>query len=125
MPMGTFAFTQLMTLRAKSSLEVKTADGEKHKIEYDEWLMDVFFRPHLATQLPLFKIDDTQAIVAIGGARPDRKRDDYSYQQILPVRRKLSDMAQEVAEQKQEIDRKLEAATTKAERKKIKLAQPH
>lgn len=119
MPLGTFAFTQLMTLRGKSSLKFETADGESHKIEYDAWLMDMFFRPHLATKLPIFKVDDHQAVNAIGATSKGRKRDDYSYVDILPARKRLSEMAQEVANRKQEIDRKIEAAATRAEREKI------
>lgn len=107
MPMGTFAFTQLMTLRGKDSVKFEWA-GEKHKIGYDEWLMDVFFRPEIAKKLPIFIVDDTQVIVAIGGVRKDKKRGDYSYADILPSRAKLAEMARDIAIRNQEAEQKKE-----------------
>ncbi|MFT5467917.1 MAG: hypothetical protein ACI8UO_003025, partial [Verrucomicrobiales bacterium] len=103
MPMGTFAYAQLMTLRGKSTVSFQ-AGGKKFRLGADEWLMDVFFRPHIATQLPIFKVDDSNVMTAIGAVAKDKKRTDYSFEDILPARETLANMAREIAGREQAIE---------------------
>ncbi len=99
-PMSTVGHFSLLAISGRTSLKFE-ADGEKHKISATEWLMDVLFRPEVAKQQPVFLVDDSAAITAIGisvtrkgeGEGGKKKRDRFSYQELLPGRSKLAELS--------------------------------
>ena len=97
-PIDTFArFTQLAYL-GKRSVKFSTADGEEHKIDSAEWLLNVLFRPEVARHLPTFVVDDSHAVEEIGVASK-KLRDRYSYAAISEGRAKRAAKAEEYAKQ--------------------------
>jgi ABC-type transport system involved in cytochrome c biogenesis permease subunit len=113
-PMDTYArFTQL-ALFGRRSARFSTTDGEEHKIDSAEWLMNLLFRPQVAKHLPSFVVDDSDAVVEFG-VTAKKKRDRYSYREIAESggsggpedptsRAKLAQEAQQYAQQKQKYE---------------------
>ncbi len=102
-PIDTFArFTQLAYL-GKRSVKFSTADGEEHKIDSAEWLLNVLFRPEVARHLPTFVVDDSHAVEEIGVASK-KLRDRYSYAEISEGRAKLAAKAEEYAKQQAQFE---------------------
>jgi len=106
-PMDTFAQFTLLRLAGKREIEVGDA-GEKEKINSSEWMLDVMFRPELAKGYPSFIVDNSDAILALGltphqndsGSR-DIKRGRYSYNELEPARKKLSELRQKYSKIKE------------------------
>lgn len=96
-PFYTVARFTLLQFLGKSKVWFQTQDGASHRIHYSEWLLDVLFRSEIANELPIFIIDDSEAVVQIG-ISPKRKRDRYSYSELLEGRAKLAELGAEYAE---------------------------
>ncbi|MGJ8695839.1 MAG: cytochrome c biogenesis protein [Verrucomicrobiaceae bacterium] len=64
-PFATFARFQLLQLRGEVSIKIETG-GEKVKISATEWLLDCLFRPELADELPVFRIDNSDVLRGTG-----------------------------------------------------------
>ena len=102
-PMSTFARYSLLPLLGRTRVtvgitpegEVKTLlkgargfEGEHHTYSASEWLLLCFLRPEFADRIPIFIVDDSDAIRRFGGELK-RKRDVYSYNEIAPHNQKL------------------------------------
>jgi len=100
-PIYTLARFTLLQFSGKSSVKFKTQDGEEHSLHYAEWMMDTLFRGEIAKNLPVFVIDDSEAVVQIG-VSPKAKRDRYSYNELFPGRAKLAELSAEYAQKQQQ-----------------------
>ena len=96
-PVYTVARFTLLQFLGKSSVSFETQDGEPHRLHYAAWFLDVLFRGEIAKDLPVFVIDDSEAVVQIG-VSPKSKRDRYSYNELLPGRAKLAELSAQYAE---------------------------
>jgi ABC-type transport system involved in cytochrome c biogenesis permease subunit len=91
-PLGTFAGFTMLSLHGARSMEIIGKGGETVKIKPLEWMLDCFFRPELAKQLPTFRVDNSQILEAVG--IPTRgRRDRYSYNDLLPGLDKMKQLA--------------------------------
>ncbi len=102
-PAYTFARFTLLQMNNSSAVKFETRDGEKYRLSPDEWLLDVLFRGELAKDLPIFNVDDTEAVSGLGvlpkeGNKEHHKRDRYSYNQLLVARGKLAEEGRRISE---------------------------
>ena len=74
-PFSTWAGFTMLKLHGDRSMKI-IVEGKKVKLSPEEVLLDCFFRPELARQLPIFRIDDKTVIesLADGDLPPDVKR---------------------------------------------------
>lgn len=109
-PLDTHARFLLLRMHGKQSMKVENpeAPGQPHpalpgvkKLSAIEWLLLSWFRPDIARSLPLFVVDNSQAVGEID-VEPKGLRDRYSWNEINPARDKL----QEKAETYSQIERK-------------------
>ena len=63
-PFSTWAGFTMLNLHGSRSMAI-TVNGEKHKLSPEEVLLDCLFRPALARELPLFRIDDQTVITSL------------------------------------------------------------
>ena len=110
-PLRTYANFTLLRLNGKSSFTREEDDpdkpGTRHqvKVEALPWLLDVLFYPEQAAQDAVFKVDDIQAVEAIGlSFDAKQKRDRYSFNELRPGIARLFEVARESAH-KEEKDR--------------------
>ncbi|MBL9156961.1 MAG: cytochrome c biogenesis protein CcsA [Verrucomicrobiales bacterium] len=103
-PLYTVARFTLLQFLGKSAVSFETQDGEQHKLHYAAWFLDVLFRGELAKDMPIFVIDDSEAVVQIG-VSPKAKRDRYSYNELLPGRAKLSELSAQYAEKQDQYEK--------------------
>ncbi|HOJ34778.1 MAG TPA: cytochrome c biogenesis protein CcsA [Candidatus Hydrogenedentes bacterium] len=90
-PISTYAGFLLLRLNGKR--ECRTPDGRR--MTPSEWFMDCLLRPQLAQEYPVFLVDDTAVLDAIGVPHEGRKkRDRYTYAELAPARERLMDIAQ-------------------------------
>src|SRR5687768_5308065 len=81
-PLDTYARYLLLRLSGMQSLKVDHAGlPEVKKLKAMEWLLLTWFRPDIARDLPLFVVDNSQAVGEIG-VDPKNLRDRYSYNEI-------------------------------------------
>ena len=101
-PLDTHARFLLLRMHGKQSMTVDHPDlpGVK-KLSATDWLLLSWFRPDIARKLPLFVVDNSQAVGEID-VEPKGLRDRYSWEEIQPAREKL----REKAEAYGQIDRK-------------------
>lgn len=102
-PIYTVARFKLLQFSGRTSATFATQDGETHKLHYAEWLLDVLFRGEVAKDMPIFTVDDSETVVQIG-VSPKAKRDKYSYNELLPGRSKLAELASQYAEKQQQFE---------------------
>jgi ABC-type transport system involved in cytochrome c biogenesis permease subunit len=91
-PLGTFAGFTMLGLHGARSMEIIGEGGEKVKIKPLEWMLDCFFRPELAKELPTFRVDNSEILEAVGIDAKGR-RDRYSYNDLLPGLDKMKQLA--------------------------------
>lgn len=96
-PFSTFARFELLRLHGAVSMKIESG-GETRKITPTEWLLDCLFRPELADQLPVFRMDNTDLIVGMGVKARDR-RDRLSFEDVSPGYDKLMARGKELTEQ--------------------------
>ncbi len=99
-PFDTFAQFRMLRMHSKRTMRLPVKDGgttETVKIGPTEWLLDVLFRSERAQKYPTFTIDDSRVVVALGLEPHAKKRDRYSYLELLPGRAKLSELGMEYA----------------------------
>jgi ABC-type transport system involved in cytochrome c biogenesis permease subunit len=90
MPLDTYAGITLLRLNHKRSCT--TDDGTR--LDAVEWLLDVLFVPERARRYPCFLVEDAQVLDAVGLPHENRKRRDrYSYEDLLPARTRLAELA--------------------------------
>ncbi len=91
-PISTFAQFSLLNLSGRRTIR----NTDDRRIGATEWLMDTLFFPDHAVHYPVFLVQDTAALDAIGVAHDDRgRRDRFSYVEILPGRQRLIELGQQ------------------------------
>lgn len=80
--------------------EVKTAGG-KSKLSAIEWLLVTWLRPDIARQLPVFVVDNSDAVLLLD-LHGRGKRDRYSYDEIDKGRVKIAERMEQVKDKKPE-----------------------
>ncbi len=91
-PLSTVAKFALLRMNHQSSF--RDTEGKKHTPL--EWLLDVLFQPGEARAERIFLVEDSAALDAIGLDHEGRKRRDrYSYDELLPARDRLFQLANE------------------------------
>jgi ABC-type transport system involved in cytochrome c biogenesis permease subunit len=91
-PLGTFAGFTMLGLHGARSMEIIGEGGKTVKIKPLEWMLDCFFRPELAKELPTFRVDNSEILEAVGIDAKGR-RDRYSYNDLLPGLDKMKQLA--------------------------------
>lgn len=88
-----FAMFRMHQVRGMSFVltDKKKGTAQKIKLTPAEWLMDVFFRTEQAKHYPTFRINDSDVAIALG-ITPKKKRDKYSYSELVVARAKLSEL---------------------------------
>jgi len=99
-PIYTISRFTLMQFSGKTTAKFETKDGEQHSLHYAEWMLDVLFRGEIAKSLPVFVVDDSEAVVQIG-VSPKSRRDRYSYNELVTGRAKLAELGAEYAKKQQ------------------------
>ncbi len=97
-PLDTYARFLLLRMHGKQSIAVKhdKLPGLK-KLKAIEWLLLSWFRPDIARDLPLFVVDNSQAVGEIG-VDPKDLRDRYSWNEVIQGRDQLIQRAQTYSE---------------------------
>ena len=108
------------------SKKVKIEVGEKKvKIGPTEWLLDCLFRPELAHQLPVFRVDDTYLLKGIGIEGKERRaRLSFRDFEVVsetnepdeigkPAWRRLFDQVGEISERRMKEEKRRKAMTPK------------
>jgi ABC-type transport system involved in cytochrome c biogenesis permease subunit len=91
-PLSTYAGFTMLSLHGARSMKISGKDGQALRVKPTAWMLDALFRPALAIQQPTFRIDNSDALEAIGV--PSRgRRDRYSYNDIVPGREKLGELS--------------------------------
>ena len=90
-PLDTLAGLRLFTLNGKRSLEL----DDLGKLGPSEWLLDVLFYPEQAKTYPSIRIQN-DAILTMVGLASTKKRDWYSYVDLLPARERIKREADKV-----------------------------
>jgi len=99
-PLQTVAYYTLLELYGRTTLKHKI-DGKSVTLTASEWLMDALFRPELSKNYPIFLVDDAAAVGTIGASRTGKKkRDRFSYNELLPGRRQLASLASGYAQKR-------------------------
>ena len=97
-PMDTYAQFVMLRINGKRSYIPIGEDGEevsrREKMGPVEWLMDCLFFPEVASDYPVFIVDNADVITTLGLERHDDQRDRYSYNELLPARQELMARAQ-------------------------------
>lgn len=91
-PMGTFAGFELLKFNGRRVCE----DLNGHELDPTAWLMDCLYYPELARQYTTFLVQDAAVLDAAGIIHAGHKRRDrYSYDELLPGRENLMGLAQQ------------------------------
>ncbi len=108
-PMATFAAFKLLKLRGIRSWHGPDRPGDRRwrhvlagmthpELGPVEWLMDTLFYPRAAAAYPIFLVHSDEVAEAIGVPHQGKKkRDRYSYLELLPGRRTLFQLADQYA----------------------------
>jgi hypothetical protein len=98
-PLATQAGFMMLRLHGARAMKIAAPDAtrggeQKLRLGPTEWMLDCLFRPRLAMQLPTFRVENSDVLVAAGIEVKD-KRDRYSYAQIESGRDRLIELARE------------------------------
>lgn len=97
-PLDTYARFLLLRLHGKQSIKVDhPLLPDVKKLKAIEWLLLSWFRPDIARDLPLFVVDNSQAVGEIG-VDPKDLRDRYSWNEIVKGKEELITRAQSYSE---------------------------
>ena len=84
-PLETRASFAMLLLRGDRRMKILNDEGEKITITPVEWMLDVFFRPELAAQMPIFRVDNSEVLKSMDIEIEGRGvRDRYSFQEFGP-----------------------------------------
>lgn len=101
-PLDTYARFLLLRMHGKQSIAVEHALlPDVKKLKATEWLLISWFRPDIARDLPLFVVDNSQAVGEIG-VDPKGLRDRYSWNEIVKGKEELIKRAQAYGEIEQD-----------------------
>jgi len=100
-PLATFAAFLLYKVHGRRDVQFEL-DGQKHKLEPTEWLLDVWSFPDQAADYPLFRIENTGVLDALGIANDGQSMEFVylSYRELL----KKAESLELLAEQYKRID---------------------
>ncbi len=93
-PLDTVARFRLLRYHGKQSITAEI-EGQKTTLSAMEWLLVTWFRPDLAKNLPVFVVDNSDAVIEIG-VKAKGKRDRYSYNELLEGRTSLMKKMQDL-----------------------------
>ena len=97
-PLSTFARFKLLNMSGGTSLRLPD-DFESKRLTATRWLLDCLFFPNVARRLRCFEVPDEQVLLAVGHkVEGRRKRDRYSYDELLPARPRLMEAARRYSE---------------------------
>lgn len=104
-PLYTFAKYELVRTRSMESLRVKftkpdAAGNTSRGLTPMTWLLDCFFYPDIAKQYFCFTLDDGEALRRVGLTPHPLKRDQYSYNELIPARDQLAQIQDRVDEER-------------------------
>jgi len=91
-PLATYAGFNMLAIHGARSMSVAGNDGKPQTLTPTAWLLDALFRPQFAVQHPVFRVDNSAVIEAIG-VKARGKRDRYSYADLEPGLEKLMELA--------------------------------
>ncbi len=95
-PLSTVAQFALLSVNGNRDLRVAWSDEKTEKLSATEWILDCFFYPEQARHYRCLRVDNAEAIVALGLHFEDRKRlDRYSYAELEPAHDKLVSLARQ------------------------------
>ncbi|MBX7258750.1 MAG: cytochrome c biogenesis protein CcsA [Candidatus Hydrogenedentes bacterium] len=90
-PLSTYAGFKLLKLNGRR--ECRNLEGEK--LTPMAWFLDTLLYPETANQYKVFLVQSSEVLEAIGVSHEGKKkRDRYSYEELLPGRAKLFELAQ-------------------------------
>jgi len=92
-PLESYARFSLLKIAGKQSFKVRDKQGNTHAISALEWMTDCLWRPQLAAAYAIFIIDSDEVLNALDIPAHDKKRDRYSYLELLPKRQIITNMA--------------------------------
>ncbi len=95
-PFSTYAGFFMLNLHGSRKMEIKSS-GEGKEIGSSEFLLDCLFRPDLAKKLPVFRVEDSDVVEALG-IEVGKKRARYSFEQIEVGYEKLLERGREIQE---------------------------
>ena len=114
-PMQTVARYKLLRINNSKRLSF-TIGNEKIRISATEWLMDCLFRPEVAKELPIFKINNPAVIESIGVTSHASPRERYSYNEIYNV----PDAMRLLSERSIELGKKINDQDNEEESKEVR-----
>ena len=89
-PLSTFAKFSLLRLNGRST----GTDDQGNSITAMEWLLDVLVDPARANHYPVFQVQDSAAVHALGlGVEEKKRRDRWSFEELRPGMPKLFELA--------------------------------
>mgnify|MGYP002631190150 CR=1 FL=1 len=95
-PMASYARFQLIGVHGRS----KHLLGDT-KLSAPEWMLDVLLRPEVARDYPTFQVNNADVLVSLGipihtmeGSGKVKKRDRYTYNELLPGRQKMAKLSE-------------------------------
>ena len=105
-PFATYARFRMLSMYGAKAMKIKV--GKKvHTVSSVEWLLDCLFRPELAHDFPIFRVDDTDILKQFG-LQAENRRDRLSYNEIT------GDLGDETNTRLGDISNKLIEIQTKA-----------
>jgi ABC-type transport system involved in cytochrome c biogenesis permease subunit len=97
-PLDTYAGVKLLKFHGRRSCP----DTEGKSLSPIAWFINCVFYPGAANQYKVFRVDNDEVIVAIG-MLPKKKRDYYSYAELLPAREKLLNLGRQFMQKDQQL----------------------
>ncbi|HEX5790077.1 MAG TPA: cytochrome c biogenesis protein CcsA, partial [Luteolibacter sp.] len=91
-PLSSHAGFIMLRLHGARSMRIDDGKGEVHKLSPTAWMLDTLLRPQFAIKQPSFRVDNSEALLAVGLESRGR-RDRYTYEELEPGRKKLLELA--------------------------------
>ncbi|MEM8952526.1 MAG: cytochrome c biogenesis protein CcsA [Verrucomicrobiota bacterium] len=100
-PLDTYAQFMMLGTHGKRTLRLNVGqdgDLESVKVGPTEWLLDILFRPELAREMPSFVVNDDAVLIAMGLPSNVKRRDRYSYNELVAGRARLAELSGEYSQ---------------------------
>lgn len=91
-PLSSHAGFIMLRLHGARSMRIDDGKGKVHKLSPTAWMLDTLLRPQFAIKQPSFRVDNSDALSAVGLESRGR-RDRYTYEELEPGRKKLLELA--------------------------------
>ena len=95
-PISVYAGFRLLKLNGKRSLKIKTPGGKEQTLKPVPWLLDTLFFPKQAMTYTCFRVQDSR-VLGFMGLEGKKKRDWYSYNELIAGAEKLGKLRQQLA----------------------------